>query len=225
MKEAAKRTATIVMVLLLVLIAGCVPAPGEITPAPAPEPTPAPGVDRGTIEVRVTDPPPADVSSAVVYLTNIAVHQVSDNGGEWITIIEAPPSFDLMAVIVEEVVLGSEDVTAGKYTQIRMDVDRVEVVTTAGDNITAEVPSGKLKIVGPFNVGPGMTTVLTLDFDGEKSLVLPGKDIATGKERALFKPVVKLLVEEEGAEVAGAEEEEEAEEEEVEAEEEEEGEE
>jgi len=51
-----------------------------------------------------------------------------------------------------------------------MDVDRVEVITTAGDNITAEVPSGKLKIVRPFNVGAGMTTSLTLDFDGKNHL-------------------------------------------------------
>jgi len=71
----------------------------------------------------------------------------------------------------------------------------VEVITTAGDNITAEVPSGKLKIVRPFNVGGGTKTILTLDFDGKKSLILPGKDIDTGKQRAIFKPVVRLLVE------------------------------
>ena len=48
-----------------------------------------------------------------------------------------------------------------------------------------------------------MKTVLTLDFDGEKSLILPGKDIDTGIERALFKPVVKLLVEHEEGEGEG----------------------
>jgi hypothetical protein len=169
----------------------------------------------GIIEIRVTDPPPADVTSAVVYLTNIEVHKVSDNVSEWIPIIEAPPSFDLLDVIGVEKILGSANVTAGSFTQIRMDVDRVEVVTTAGDNITAEVPSGKLKIVRPFNVEAGVKTVLTLDFDGEKSLILPGKDIATAKERALFKPVVKLLIEKEKIE------EEELEESEVEGEEEE----
>ncbi|MFQ6121580.1 MAG: DUF4382 domain-containing protein [Dehalococcoidales bacterium] len=205
MRRAVKSLATLVTALLLVFTAACIPAPAEITPAPAPapEPTPAPEttpapapmptVNWGTLEIRVTDPPPADVDSAIVYLTNIEVHQVSDNAG-WIPIIGAPPSFDLMDVIGVEQVLGSANVTAGSFTQIRMDVDRVEVVTTAGDNITAEVPSGKLRIVRPFNVGAGTITVLTLDFDGEKSLILPGKDIATGRERALFKPVVRLKV-------------------------------
>ncbi len=45
-----------------------------------------------------------------------------------------------------------------------------------------------------------MKTILTLDFDGAKSLILTGKDIATGKERALFKPVVKQQMKEAGIE-------------------------
>lgn len=115
-------------------------------------------------------------------------------------ILETTSSFDLMAINGVEEILGSANVTTGKYTQIRMDVDRVEVVTTAGDNITAKVPSGKLKIVRLFEVESSMTTTLTLDFDGEKSLVLPGKDIATAKGKALFKSVVKLLIDKEDVE-------------------------
>lgn len=190
------------------------PAP-EPAPAPAPAPSPTPespptsesGVPWGIIEVRATDPPPADVSSAIVYLTEIEVHRTagnvssdnttSDNAtsedtGGWITVIDVATSFDLMEVVNGvEAILGSANVTAGKYTQIRMTVERVEVITTDGDNFTAEVPSGKLKIVRPFEVGGGETTVLTLDFDGEKSLVV------TGAGKFFFKPVVKLLIEHE----------------------------
>ena len=208
MRRAVKSMVTLAIVLLLVFIAACVPAPEEITPAPTPSPEPAPSptptptpeptptMKQGTIEVRATDPPPADVEHAVVYLSKIEAHYVSGNATKWVPIIDAAPSFDLMLVRDGvEAILGSANVSAGKYTQIRMEVDRVEVVTTAGDNITAEVPSGKLKIVRPFTVADGETTVLTLDFDGEKSLVLPGKGVATAKARALFKPVVKLLIE------------------------------
>lgn len=210
MRRAVRSMVTLAIVLPLVFIAACVPAPGDTTPAPTPAPEPAPSptpaptpapeptptVKQGTIEVRATDPPPADVEHAVVFLSKIEVHYVSGNATKWVPIVDAPPSFDLMLVMDGvEAILGSANVTAGKYTQIRMEVDRVEVVTTDGDNITAEVPSGKLKIVRPFTVEDGETTVLTLDFDGEKSLVLPGKDVAVAKERALFKPVVKLLIE------------------------------
>jgi hypothetical protein len=52
-----------------------------------------------------------------------------------------------------------------------------------------------LKIVKAFEVIGGEKTVLTLDFDGKRSLVLPGKDVETGKQKAIFKPVLHLLVE------------------------------
>ncbi|MBI2979458.1 MAG: DUF4382 domain-containing protein [Chloroflexi bacterium] len=151
-----------------------------------------PAVGWGILEIRVTDPGPADVKSAIVYLKNIQVHRVTDNVSDnttgWIPVIGAPPSFDLMIVDEVAAVLGSANVTAGRFTQIRMEVEKVLVVTVGGDNFTAEVPSGELKIVRPFNVGGGVKTVLTLDFDGEKSL------ISTGQGKFLFKPVVKLLI-------------------------------
>ena len=219
MKTIAQKLAGLTMLLLLVFMTACAPVPGETTPppapaqAPAPSPTPEPtpasasDVPWGMIEVRATDPPPADVISAVVYLTEIEVHRAagnvssdnttsdnatSDDTGGWITVIDVATSFDLMEVVDGvEAILGSANVTAGKYTQIRMTVDRVEVVTTDGDNVTAEVPGSKLKIVRPFDIGGGETTVLTLDFDGEKSLVV------TGAGKFFFKPVVKLLIEHE----------------------------
>jgi len=156
------------------------------------EVTPGPTAEWGILEIRVTDPPPADVESAVVYLTNIEVHKVSDNvsdnAGKWMPVVGVASSFDLMLVAEVTAVLGSANVTAGSFTQIRMNVDRVEVITAAGDNITAEVPSEKLKIVRPFSVEGGAKTVLTLDFDGSKSLVI------TGEGKALFKPVVQLKI-------------------------------
>ena len=116
--------------------------------------------------------------------------------GEWVPLPSEPKLFDLMKLRESgaDEILGEWETAVGHYTQIRMDVDREEVETVDGDNYTAEVPSEKLKIVRPFNVGAGMRTVLTLDFDGSKSLII------TGKGKALFKPVVKLLMEEKGKE-------------------------
>jgi len=202
MRRVVKKLVILVAVSLLVLTAACIPAPEEITPAPTPtpeptpaptptptpEPTPTPTVDWGIIEIRVTDPPPPGVSSANVTLTKLEVHQVSDNGSGWITIIDDEVTFNLFEIIDKAMVIGSENVTAGKYTQIRAEVTGVEGLTKAGKPYKATVPSGKLKFVKPFNVEDGMTTVLTLDFDGDKSLVM------TGKDKFLFKPVVKLLV-------------------------------
>ena len=189
---------TLVMFFLLVLPVSCAPAvteEKEVTKeeevVTEEEVTPGPTAEWGILEIRVTDPPPADVKSAIVYLTNIEVHKVSDNESGWIPIpmSDNVSSFDLMDVVGVAEVLGSVNITAGSFTQIRMDV--IEVVGQTTDNVsyTAEVPSKELKIVRPFNVGDGATTTLTLDFDGEKSL------IRTGEGKYLFKPVVKLKIE------------------------------
>ncbi len=51
----------------------------------------------------------------------------------------------------------------------------------------AEVPSGKIKFVHPFEVVDSETTVLLFDFDADKSVTVAGN---SGK--ILVKPVIKL---------------------------------
>lgn len=190
----------------LLLLAACVPGPAEITttPTPTPEqpaPGPAPVAQLGTIEIRATDPPPPGVSSANVTLTKVEVHlasaNTSDNTSGWITVIADNVTFNLFDVIDDFVVLGSANVTPGKYTQIRMEVVSVVGLTSEDPprEYQATVPSGKLKIVKPFEVGEGGTTTLTLDFNGDKSL------IETGQGKFLFKPVIKLAIEYEDGEL------------------------
>ena len=198
MKRIGKILITVVSVVLLVLTSACALEFPEEEEGVTPQPPLEEG--QGIIEIRVTDPPPADVESAVIYLSSIEVHRVSGSASEWVMVSEDTSSFDLMDVIGVEEVLTAVQTQSGNFTQIRMDVDRVEVLTVDGESITAEVPGEKLKIVRPFRVEAGVKTVLTLDFDGEKSLILRGKDTATGERTALFKPVVKLLIEKEEVE-------------------------
>ena len=185
-----KRLSTaMILVSLFMFAAGCSPAS-------------TPTMTWGIAEIRATDPGPANVTSAVVYLSNLEVHMVSgnmsdntsgnltasDDSSGWIPVLGAPASFDLMNVIGVEQILGSANLTAGSFNQIHMDVSKVTGVTTGNISYSATVPSDKLMIVGAFNIGGGNTTTLTLDFDGSQSL------IQTGQGKFLFKPVVKLLV-------------------------------
>jgi len=189
MRSIGKFLLSLAVVSLLLFAIACEPVEGEVTSAPGLT------TEQGTIEIRVTDPPPPGVYSANVTLTKVEVHIASDNvsGKEsgWTEIFkdEEGVTFDLFEVIDKPCILGSANVTAGKYTQIRAEVKKVEGLTKAMEPYEAEVPSGTLKFVRPFNVEDGVTTILTLDFDGDKSLVMTGKE---GK--FLFKPVVKLLV-------------------------------
>jgi len=191
---------TVIVAVLLTVTGAC--TPGEAEPVgdtlqdgdDEKKTTSETGVDWGIVKILVTDPPPADVKSAFIHLSNIEIHRVSENASRWITVIEEPSSFNLMEVIGVTELIGSANITAGKFTQIRMNVTEVTGETTDDVSYTAEVPGDKLKIVRPFNIEAGTTTVLTLDFDGEKSL------IRTGNDRYLFKPVVKLLLDKEKTE-------------------------
>ncbi len=163
----------------------------------------------GTIEVRVTDAPPKyTVTQIIVEISEdeeeggVQVHRADDEGGgvwETIDILEDQNPFVLYPDLLGlEQVLAVGDVDAGKYTQIRMTVEMVEVTYLEnGDGeaktVEATIPSGELKFVRPFDVVAGGTTTLIIDFDADKSVVV------TGADKVIFKPVVRLSIEHEVA--------------------------
>ena len=96
--------------------------------------------------------------------------------------------FDLVQITGVEEILGNKELDPGRYNQVRLSVDKVEVTRQDGNVVDARVPSDRLKIVGGFTLTAGETTILTFDFDADKSVVL------AGPRNVLVKPVVKLLV-------------------------------
>ena len=84
--------------------------------------------------------------------------------------------------------LGGADVEAGKYTQIRIHVDRAYGVAN-GSEVNLSVPSNTLKITRPWTVEAGGETLLTVDFELDKSIH------RTGQGKYMLKPVLKLSVE------------------------------
>ncbi len=210
----------ILITLLGVMASACapqtVPSPAPL-PTPAPTPTtpsvPVPVVDlNGTLRVYVTDAPPREeVTSIMVTVSEVQVHiaqteqeeeqeqsgsdneEEEQNGGEWITIdlSDNVTVFDLIEIRGVEQLLGTNEVTAGKYTQVRLVVDSIQVALGSGDLQDAEVPSKELKIVHPFDVVAGETTALVLDFEADKMVNV------TGASKITVKPVIKLTVRQE----------------------------
>ena len=202
-------------IIALTLVAGlglagasCVPTGKMPTPVPI-------GVPTGTVEVHVTDAPPdVSVTSINVTVSGIEIHRAvaeqeeerqGEGGGQlqeeeqerqegqqqggWIPIeITGENPFDLLQIEGLDELLAIDEVDAGKYTQVRVTVDKVEVAL--GDNPPEEatLPSGKLKFVRPFDVVAGETTVILLDFDADKSVTV------TGAGKVIVKPVVKLTI-------------------------------
>jgi hypothetical protein len=141
----------------------------------------------GTVEIRATDAPAEGVTSIMVTADNIQVHMADADEDSWITVVDEEKTFDLVEIEGAEVFLGEADVEVGQYTQIRLDVTEV-IVTIDGVETTARLPSGKMKVVGNWDVREGETTVLTLDFEADKFVVV------TGQGDAEVRQVIKLEV-------------------------------
>ena len=135
----------------------------------------------------------------MITVENIEVNAVlEETEAGWQTVIAEPKSFDLVAFTGVEDILGATQLQPGRYNQVRMEVVEA-LITIEGTERTAMVPSGRLRIVGGYDAVAGETTVLTLDFDAEKSVVLRGQN------DPLLKPVVRLLVRKSGQPLAEAE--------------------
>jgi len=162
----------------------------------------------GTLAINVTDAPPrAEVTSIMITLSSVEVHkatpgeeedptgesQTQDTGDDnigWrtITVPEAARTFDLLQIEGIEQLLASAQLGAGKYTQVRLMVDKAEVALNGEALQPAIVPSGKLRVIFPFEIVTGETTTLTIDFDAEKSVNV------NGQGGIQVKPVIKLLL-------------------------------
>jgi hypothetical protein len=176
----------------------------------------------GGLKLYVTDAPTREqVTSIMVTVSEVKVHiasanqspepeeSVSDNQtfsdnqtseeedsqGTWTTIAlsENATTFDLLKVKGIEQFLGASNITAGKYTQVRLVIAKAQVALGGGELKDARVPSNELKIVRPFDVIAGETTALVLDFDADKMVTI------TGNDEIIIKPVVKLTVKHEKA--------------------------
>ena len=185
------------------------------TPSPTPKPTPTPTIS-GTLKVYVTDAPPREeVTSVNVTISQVQVHkavaeqereqsgsdnqipeqeqqQIQEGEGEWITIdLSDNTTFDLLQIEGIEQFFGSSEVAAGKYTQVRLVVDAIKVKLGNQEPQDATLPSNELKLVRPFDVMAGETTLIVLDFDADKMVTV------TGAGKIIVKPVIKLTVRQE----------------------------
>ena len=144
---------------------------------------------RGFIQLLASDPPPPALDNVFIEVAKIEAHLAAGSDSGWITIVESPNTFDLLAIDEIHKFLGQQEMPAGTYTQIRFEISEA-VVVAQGEAHVADVPSGKIRIIRPFAVEDGEITVVTIDFDGQRSVKV------TGGGKFKLDPNVKLLVSE-----------------------------
>lgn len=127
------------------------------------------------------------------YLT-IANIGEDDEGDEsiagWYTIVEESQEFDLIALQNVTDIIGEDSLSAGKYTQIRLTVEKAELTINNSDEIDIHemmIPSGTVKLIKPFWINEDETTELTLDFDVYESVH------QTGNNKFIMRPTIKVI--------------------------------
>ena len=135
------------------------------------------------------DPPAPQFDQVLIEVQSIQVHRAQSGDDGWVTIVEEPQTFDLLRIAEVRRLLGERLVEPGTYTKIRFTVSRATVVM-AGREFDVKVPSESISLIRPFRIEEGKTTIILLDFNGERSLVVNGND------RYVLKPVVRVLARE-----------------------------
>ncbi len=187
-------------------------------------------LNTGTVSVNLMDLPNGEYKAVYVNISEVQVHKagttekgVNDGEGSWLTVGSPNKIYNLLELVngVMES-LGTRDLEAGKYTQVRVilgeDIPLDQELNPA-KNINAEdhpepnyvidqsdrviplkIPSGfntGIKLVHSFQVEPNSYTELILDFDAMRSIV------KTGNGKLILKPTIKVIEAVNYAEVSG----------------------
>lgn len=152
--------------------------PEEITETPT-----------GTLLMQITDAPPElNITKALVNISDVEVHLAGADEEGWFTVVEEAKIFDLIAIENVTEFLGTEELSVGKYTQIRLNINEA-LVTINGTEYDLTIPSKTIKLVKSFNIEPNETTTLTLDFDAQESIHSAGVD------KYIMRPTIKVIQE------------------------------
>lgn len=164
-----------------------------------------PSTGTGTLEVLLHDAP-ANYEAVNVFIERVEVNNGQTEGG-WETISTPEQSYNLLELVNGATeVLGSAELEAGTYEQIRL------ILSSNGHSVVVDgtehdlfVPSGEqtgIKLNVNAEIEPDITYTLLLDFDAARSVVERGNE-NSGIEY-LLQPVISASNEAVTGNVSGA---------------------
>jgi hypothetical protein len=145
----------------------------------------------GTAMLRLylTDAPAAVYDSVNITFSEVSAHLDSS----WIILSDSLMRINLLDFMNgKTVILGSNDVPAGHYTQIRLKIQDAYVVVD-GQQHNMDVPSGStsgLKFGPEFTLQEGLTYEMVVDFDVNRSIVTTGPPVSPKGYK--LKPVIRI---------------------------------
>jgi Domain of unknown function (DUF4382) len=164
----------------------------------------------GSLRVMLKDSPFTEAKAVLVTFKEVSVHQ--DTDADFTPLKFSPDAAsrtcDLLRLQKDNAqdVLGIGTLDAGHYTQVRLLVSDAKLYLgdqpSTGDAcgpglvppptppdtvVPLTIPSGEVKLNREFDVPEGGTTLMSLDFDGDHSI------IQTGNGTYMMKPVIAVV--------------------------------
>ncbi len=158
--------------------------------------------DTTMLTIGITDAPIDEADAVNIGINKIEIKK--EDSDEWLdyfvaTTVEDEIEINLLEYNNGDVMLfDSKEFEAGEYGQIRLylsqETGKNTILLKNGEEKELEINSGiknaGLKLVSGFNIVEGAETVLTIDFDVRKSIVVKG---GKNNPRYALKPTIKLI--------------------------------
>ncbi|HMF08845.1 MAG TPA: DUF4382 domain-containing protein [Thermoanaerobaculia bacterium] len=155
---------------------------------------------HGTVNVFLTDAPLdlAGVKSVNVTLTSVVLYpedstatgslqDMESTEPTPVVIVSHPATFDLLTLTGgAKALLGTDEVPAGGYARIRLEVSDAQLVAPDGTVTSLQIDARKVDVPIHFTVRADQTTGVVLDFDAAASVQVNG----TGSGSFILRPVV-----------------------------------
>ncbi|WP_138429302.1 DUF4382 domain-containing protein [Fodinibius saliphilus] len=161
--------------------------------------------ETGILEVQMHDAP-ANYEEVNIFVKSVEVNNADTDTG-WVIINEPQQKYDLLELTNgATTVLGSKELEAGTYEQIRLIVTQAQSsIVVDGKSHDLFIPSGPqtgVKLSVNAEIKPDITYTLLLDFDAARSVVERGNE--KSGVRYLLKPVISASNQAETGNIAGS---------------------
>ncbi|MBL7851930.1 MAG: DUF4382 domain-containing protein [Cyclobacteriaceae bacterium] len=148
---------------------------------------------RSRLEVRLTDSP-GDYEEVNIDVQGVQIHRSEGNQNSgWVSLDVKEGVYNILTLTNGlDTLLGTADLPSGRISQIRLILGTNNSVKVDGNVYVLETPSAQqsgLKLNVQTQMSPGITYVITLDFDAARSVSL------NGNGGYKLKPVIRAITE------------------------------
>ncbi len=163
--------AGIILMAVVVLAAGLYLSGGGIASAQQVYVAPGSAVPQGSTVFTLSDSPQFyNISALFVTVTNASVRGAS---GKWYRIPLQERTFNLVQLRNISEILSGVNLSGGSYDAIALSASNVSAIVN-GTSRPVFLPSGRIMVVGRFNISGNSTNWVNIDFDLGRSLHMTG---------------------------------------------------